>query len=324
MPKVNTSFTSTLPKGTKNVALIDYLERRFSYHSKDVWMDKILAGRLEINHTPASAHSTLQSGDKVTYHILDFEEPEVPRNLFIVFEDDLFAVIAKPAPLPMQRTRRILVSSFVQQVRDQYGENFYPLHRIDAETSGMVVFAKSHETAKYWQNHLKDCLLDKIYLAIVEGHFQQKGPCSLYLKESSQSPIRTQMFANSSGKLCTTEFYPIDYCRQSNKSLVLARLLTGRKHQIRASLAHLGHPIIGDKIYHHQGRFYLKQISDELTDTDRDELQSDHHLLHSYALKAQFTTGDYLICVPFTQSFIKHLNNFPDWQKKIVLQNLFS
>ena len=283
MPIVNTSYTSIVPKHYKTIALSDFLEERFSYHSKSTWLQKLAEGLIEVNDSLTKNEILINPGDVIKYLIKNHHEPEVPLDISLIYVNEEFAVINKTAPIPMQRTSRILVNTFSNLSSKLIGHTVYPLHRLDAETSGLVLFGKTQEIAKQWQQKLPQLLKRKFYLCIVDGLFKKDSYFENSLGETRESSIKSQMHPDPNGKKCATSFYPIELSQFSNKTLLLVEIHTGRKHQIRATLKQLGHPIVGDKIYNHDGEYYLKMISDNLTPGDRETLQTKHQCLHSFA-----------------------------------------
>ena len=127
-----------------------------------------------------------------------------------------------------------------------------------------------------------------------------------------RAPARAKMVVDEAGKPSYTHFWRIE--RAPEQSLLLAELKTGRKHQIRAHLAHLGHPLVGDKLYTGKGEAYIEMAKGELTLQQLENLGSPHHLLHSWAA---------LISIPgeekeqlffsqlFSQEFQKALKQWP-------------
>jgi hypothetical protein len=113
---------------------------------------------------------------------------------------------------------------------------------------------------------------------VMEAPCAHEGP----LAEWPEHPIRSRMRVHPEGKPARTEFTPL--AAREGRTLILCRPVTGRKHQIRAHLADLGLPITGDKVYGHEGRYYLKRLDAELTAEDVEALGAPHQLLHAASL----------------------------------------
>ncbi len=330
MPKVNTSFTSIVPSNVNDVELEIYLARRFSYYSIEDWKRKINNDEVLLNGEHPQPGDLIKKSDEIKYLILNFDEDPVAHSIELIYEDNDFAILGKPAPVPIQRTSRVLVHTFVNQARLFLNSpEATPLHRLDAETSGLILVAKKHSFAKEWQNKLNHLLKRKIYLAVVEGQFTYSGRLEVNLAEKSDAPIRSQMFVTpeDQGKKCITSFHPVSHSRKY--SLILVELHSGRKHQIRVSCKHLGNPIVGDKIYNHNGEFYLKRLnSDEgLTQEDYACLNSQVHLLHSFTglILLNNSTKKWFFSYNFNIDFQKHLLHFPNWELEVqhTLQTFF-
>ncbi len=269
--------------------LLSLLVERFTYHTETEWMEKIAVGDVLINGEKATPELKLKRNDSLCYVVHNYQEPKVPTDFEVVFEDDEFALLAKPAGIPIHHTGKIFYNTFVGVVRRYFkNEEMMPLHRLDRDTSGLMLFAKSHDTAKRFQKNLDRILLEKHYLAIVPGNFPESLVCSLPLAEKADSEIRSQMFSVPNGKPSETIFKCLARTERSVGilpgpfSLLDAELKTGRKHQIRAHLAALGFPILGDKIYSHEGIYYLKKAEGELSPEDYQILGAPYQLLCAY------------------------------------------
>lgn len=269
--------------------LLEMLVSRFTYHSKEEWVEKLLNGDVTINEKVANLETIVYRGDSLIYCVRNYKEPEVPTNFSVVFEDDEFILIEKPAGVPVHHTGKIFYNTFTGIVRRALNsEELMPLHRLDRDTGGLMLFAKSRDTAKRFQKNLDLILLKKYYLAVVKGEFPEFEHCKISLSEKENSEIRSQMFPSSEGKSCSTIFRrkKISYEKigilNGPFSLVEAELETGRKHQIRAHLAALGFPILGDRIYSYAGKYYLKMTHEPLSEEDYALLGARNQLLYAY------------------------------------------
>ncbi|MCV6613079.1 MAG: RNA pseudouridine synthase [Amphritea sp.] len=200
--------------------------------------------------------------------------------------------VYKPHLLPVSRTTRNLYNTLISLVRRQTP---YPdarlLHRLDTETAGIIMLAKTALADRYWKPRLHELITEKIYHARVRGVPKwQSYDCSCYVAEKQGGAVRSQMYVVEpecselyiKPKFSRTQFRVIGQFGQ--ETMVECRLLTGRKHQIRAQLAWLGHPIVGDKIYSHRGRYYLKRIESGLNQADLQALGSPFHCLTAVSL----------------------------------------
>lgn len=178
----------------------------------------------------------------------------------VLYQDEHLVVIDKPAGLLVHRSR-IAVDArefALQMLRDQIGCPVFPIHRIDRPTSGVLVFALSSEIAKLLCQQFNDRTIEKTYEAIVRGHPPASGRTDEPLKEKLDKTTDSLADQNKPAQSAITEFETIESWTvpfstgkypQSRYSLVSARPLTGRKHQLRRHFNHLAYPIVGDTTY---------------------------------------------------------------------------
>ncbi len=249
-----------------------------------------------------------------------FEQP-VDCQWQMLWQNSQLMAVYKPAPLAVSRTTRNLHNTLIGLVRRQTPHHSAQLlHRLDIETSGVILLSKNSESDRLYKPQIKSLIEEKIYHAIVHGTPQwQTLSCENYLAERKDSEIRCKMYVVEENqpadiyikpKQSKTSFEVLD--TQGEYSLIECRLHTGRKHQIRAHLAHLNIPIVGDKIYAHQGHFFLKRLASEwgLTDDDYQTLKSRNHLLRAVQVGLRLSPNEPLItirCDKFNQDIQQEL-----------------
>ena len=175
-----------------------------------------------------------------------------PRGLTILHEDKDLLVVEKPSGLltigsdrDKSRTVHYLLNDYVRKGNPKSRSRVYVVHRLDRDTSGILIFAKSEQAKQFLQEHWDQT--DKHYLAIVHGRLMPKeGVFSTYLAENAAQKVYATL-NTAKGKLSHTEYKVLQETK--GFSLVEIHLLTGRKHQIRVHFADKGHPVAGDKKY---------------------------------------------------------------------------
>jgi len=182
----------------------------------------------------------------------------------ILYQDDHVVVVSKPSGLLVHRSAidRCAKIFALQMLRDQIAKTVYPVHRLDRATSGALIFALSSDSARALAHQFAHGQVIKKYLAIVRGVPQREIVLDYPLKEELDAKVDTmaqqdkppQPAITSFSTLASYEFpVMVDKFPTSRYALVLARPKTGRKHQIRRHLRHLGHPIVGD-VTHGSGK----------------------------------------------------------------------
>jgi tRNA pseudouridine65 synthase len=166
--------------------------------------------------------------------------------LEIVYEDEELVAINKPHGLLVHRSRiaRDAKEFALQLLRDQIGQTVFPAHRIDRKTSGVLLFSKSKQADRYIQNQFMNHEVGKIYRAIVRGHLDGPGTIDYAIGETSVKHDAVTHYT------VDQEFeipVPLGKHNTSRYSLLEIKPTTGRFHQIRKHMAHIFHPIIGDR-----------------------------------------------------------------------------
>ncbi|MCG6658595.1 pseudouridylate synthase [Halomonas campisalis] len=193
----------------------------------------------------------------------------MPQTLTLLHQDDHLVAVHKPAGLLVHRTAlaRGEREFLLQRLRDRLGQRVYPVHRLDRPTSGVMVFALSPEVATTLAAAFTERRVEKRYLAVVRGIGPEGERLDYPLREEDGRLPKAQMPAMEAltevKRLDSVELpVQVDRYPQSRYSLMEARPLTGRRHQIRRHLSRRGYPIIGDA-KHGKGnhnRFFAERL----------------------------------------------------------------
>lgn len=221
--------------------------------------------------------------------------------LVVLHEDADLLVVNKPAGLVCHPTKDGGMSSLIGRVRLYLNSRRSPpgiqahlINRLDRETSGVVLIAKNPQTAGGLGKLLESRAVEKEYLAIAHGHVRDDhGMIDAPLGKDEQSQVAIKDCVRPDGAAAQTEFFVerrfvrLSVFNGSPSTYSLLRIIprTGRKHQIRLHLAHLGHPIVGDKLYGGDEDCYLAFVQHRLTEAQQAKLIFENHALHARALK---------------------------------------
>lgn len=227
--------------------LLSYLFQKFNKLSKNSVKNLLTSKKIVVNGKVVTQYNyLLKVGDTIS-----FNGKKETFGLKIIYEDDVFLVIDKPSSLltvatdkEKDKTAYVLASKYVRQ--NNIKNKIFVLHRLDKDTSGVLVFCKNENIKNELQEKWNDIVTKRRYYAVVEGKVSKKqGVIKSYLKEDKTRVVYSTK--SKDGKLAITEYQVTN--ENDKYTLVDINLLTGRKNQIRVHFKDIGNPLVGDKKY---------------------------------------------------------------------------
>jgi 23S rRNA pseudouridine1911/1915/1917 synthase len=210
-------------------------------------------------------------------------------ELVVLYDDDGILAVDKPPFLAVHPGGRHLTDTLIQRVHARYGAGHELerggaprlCHRLDRETSGIVLIGKNPEAHCHVMKQFERREVEKEYLAIVRGAPEQEGGVIDYpIASARASRIELKMAVVADGQASRTEWRVVERGRAC--ALLSCVPLTGRQHQIRVHLAAIGHPVVGDKLYGHDEELFEKDLEGRLSREDLRALGMKRHALHNH------------------------------------------
>ena len=302
-----------LPIERVELRLDQFLQRALKWRSRTSIQDLIRGGSVSVDpvapERPEGSGTLaverrpgrrLRHGSRVVIAIP--EASRLPRarasaeDLAILYEDERVVAVDKPPMVVVHPAGRHLTDTLIQQIYRLYpvpsGERAARprlCHRLDRETSGLVLVGKDPEAHSAVMGQFENRLVEKEYLAIVRGNPRLEGGLVDHdLGSARGAAIGLQMAVVPAGLPSRTEWSVLE--RRRDCALLACRPLTGRQHQIRVHMDAIGHPLVGDKLYGAPEGAFERGMRNELTERDLAELGLPRHALHNHRLV--FTTPD--------------------------------
>ncbi len=228
--------------------LFHYLEKNTDYSKKK--LKSLLKYRnVTVNQKVVTAYDTPLKKGQIVEITKERKETKI-GTIPIIYEDQDYLVVNKPSGMLTISTEKEKNRTLYHQVREyiktkQNAEKIYIVHRLDRETSGLVLFCKDENLRNRIQENWEQVAIKREYRAVVEGILEKKNDCLVsYLKENKIGKV--YIANHQEGKKAITNY---EVMEENQNSLLKIEIQTGRKNQIRVQLSEIGHPIIGDNKY---------------------------------------------------------------------------
>lgn len=240
--------------------------------------------------------NTINTGETIpTEYIYIAVFEGISRGLKPLIEFSDFAIFDKPTNLMVHPISKNTPYSLLDEIRFHFGEDANLIHRIDAETSGLIIVGKNKQSEIVLKDMFQEKKYHKSYLAIARGEIKEEIRIDKGLDREGLV-IGVRMKVCDDGKESVTIIKPIKYNKEKDLTLIEALPLTGRQHQIRVHLHSIGHTILGDPIYGIDDVNAENYLNKTLSEEDRFEVTKSHRLwLHANYLEFTFKDVSYKI-----------------------------
>ncbi|KAI6650414.1 hypothetical protein LOD99_5851 [Oopsacas minuta] len=233
-------------------SIIDVTCTEFTSRSYEYYAKVINNGRLRLNGAKiTNVEVKVKNGDILTHLVHRHEPPVLTTPIEILFKNEDMFVINKPSSIPVHPSGRYHFNTLLNILRLEYGfEDIFSVHRLDRLTSGIMIFARNSKKSRQLSNFLQKREIEKEYVCLVNGKFPDSIMVNEPIKCVSHNIGVCQITCDKDeGKQSETYFQLLAF--NGERSLLLCKPRTGRMHQIRVHLQHLGFPIVNDPIYNH-------------------------------------------------------------------------
>ncbi|MEL6262009.1 MAG: pseudouridine synthase [Cyanobacteria bacterium J06626_6] len=270
------TYTDAISAAAAGQSVLAFYTQRYRHSDQATWQARISAGQILLDGQPTTPHTRLARGQQLTYERSPWQEPTVPLNFPILYEDAHLWAIAKPSGLPVLPGGRFLQHTVLYQMQQRHpGEQPAPVHRLGRGTSGILLIAKSQQAravlARQFREHTTQAshpksspttsptptqqTFQKTYRALIGPTTPAQFPAQLtctYPIGKHPYPQLGYLYAHTPNGLPAKSTCTV-LQRRPTSTLLDVSIQTGRPHQIRIHLAAAGYPLLGDPLYTTRG-----------------------------------------------------------------------
>ena len=292
----------TITQDNRNERLDIFLEKELEGFSRSSIKKNIDDGNILLNGKKVKAGMKLKDGDIVDVDIPEPKEISTkPQDIDIniIYEDEDIVIINKEQGMVVHPAvgnyDGTLVNALLFKIKDLSGINgeIRPgiVHRLDKDTSGLLVIAKNDNAHRFLAKQLEDKTCHRNYLALCDGNFKEDTGTIQTQIDRDKKDRKKMAVTSSGGRVAITDYKVLE--RFGKYTLVMFSLKTGRTHQIRVHSKYIGHPVVGDMTYGRQ----------------KQEFKLDGQLLHAYKLE---------FIHPTSKELVSFECNLPDYFEKVL------
>nr|WP_304214710.1 RluA family pseudouridine synthase [Fredinandcohnia onubensis] len=249
-------FEVTVPSSWEGITIEDVLKTEWTIPKQMLHQLRMEKGT-KLNGETKNLNTPLKQNDKLQVHLFPEEEfgviPEYEAELQILYEDDHLLVANKPPGMDTHPNEEGQLGTLANAIAHHFQANgvhtkVRHIHRLDRDTTGAVIFAKHKLASSILDRRLEKREIKRTYVALVHGIIKQKkGTIDASIGRDRHHPTRRRV--SPTGQKAITKFNVIQTLVNQKMTLVELELLTGRTHQIRVHMSHLGYPLVGDTLY---------------------------------------------------------------------------
>jgi 23S rRNA pseudouridine1911/1915/1917 synthase len=276
------SYPDHVPHRDEGLSVAAFYSRNYTHSKEETWRRRIEAGQIFLNGRTAKPDDILSRGDSLVYQRPPWEEPDVPKNYDILFQDRDILALGKPSGLPVLPGGMFSENTLLYLVRKRYGASCSPLHRLGRGTSGAILFSRNPQAARVLAAALSERRIAKVYLALASGTAMDEA----FTVDAPIGPVpyrrpETLNAYRPDGRPAVSHVRTIRRFPDENAALLEVTIPTGRPHQIRIHLSYAGFPLVGDPLYQAGGVPRAEKPDSEWAATPG----KTGYLLHSWKIK---------------------------------------